>query len=325
MLNKLRCVHWFLVVGCTVFCPVAAVAQFQEEQSSGGSQLGPAKTQRWRCGVEIQAMGGPCQGIVGYIPFPVDWPEQTVRIVEEEITKSAKVSYETVDDTVKLMVVRIPRLNNNEEAKALVTFEIKRHVLLAPTDTSRYRLPDKKKLDRRVLPYLAPGPKIESDAPRIKALAKEIPAEKEGAWEKVEAIYDWVREHVQYKEGPLKGALAALKDGTGDCEELASLFIAICRAADIPARTVWVPGHCYAEFYLVDADGKGHWFPCQAAGTRAFGEIPELRPILQKGDSFRPPWDKRDRQRYLAEKLIGSAVPGGGSPKVRFVRELLAE
>ena len=43
---------------------------------------------------------------------------------------------------------------------------------------------------------------------------------------------------------------AALRDGTGDCEELSSLFIALCRAHGIPARTVWVPDHCYPEFYL---------------------------------------------------------------------------
>ena len=120
-------------------------------------------------------------------------------------------------------------------------------------------------------------------------MAKEIGADKEKAWDRVEAIYDWVREKVKYKNGPLKGALAALKDGTGDCEELSSLFIAICRAADIPARTVWVPGHCYPEFYLVDDKGAGHWFPCQSAGSREFGGITEIRPILQKGDNFRPP------------------------------------
>ena len=52
---------------------------------------------------------------------------------------------------------------------------------------------------------------------------------------------------------------------------------------------VWVPGHCYPEFYLEDAEGRGHWIPCQAAGTRAFGSMPEHRPILQKGDNFRVP------------------------------------
>jgi len=126
-------------------------------------------------------------------------------------------------------------------------------------------------------------------------------------------------------------ALLALIRVLSDCPksrlkaELTSLFIAICRAANIPARTVWVPGHCYPEFYLVDEKDEGHWFPCQAAGSEAFGGIPEHRPILQKGDNFRPPYNRRDHQRYLAEHLTGTPTPGGGRPQVKFVRELVSE
>ena len=162
---------------------------------------------------------------------------------------------------------------------------------------------------------------IESRHPTIRRVAEQFKDSGDTAWEKVEAIYDWVRDKVEYKNGPIKGALAALKDETGDCEELTSLFIAICRANDIPARTVWVPGHCYPEFYLEDKDGKGHWFPCQAAGSREFGGITETRPVLQKGDNFRPPWNRRERQRYLAEHLVGA----GGRPRCQFVRKLLSE
>jgi hypothetical protein len=131
-----------------------------------------------------------------------------------------------------------------------------------------------------------------------------------------------VREKVEYKEGKIKTAVAALQDGHGDCEELTSLFIAACRAADVPARMVWVPDHCYPEFYLVDDAGEGHWFPCQAAGTRAFGSMPELRPILQKGDNFKVP-EKKKPQRYVAEFLSGKPVKGSGPPKVTFVREFV--
>jgi transglutaminase-like putative cysteine protease len=150
-----------------------------------------------------------------------------------------------------------------------VILEITRRTILPPTDTSIFSIPEK--TDRTLQIYLAPSPGIETTNARIAKLAKEVAAEKENAWEKVETIYDWVRKNVEYREGPFKGALKALDDKKGDCEELTSLFIAMCRVNKIPARTVWVPGHCYAEFYLVDKEGKGHWFPCQAAGTRAFG------------------------------------------------------
>jgi len=157
---------------------------------------------------------------------------------------------------------------------------------------------------------------------RIRQAADDLRDEDLTAWQQVEANYDWTREQVEYTNGPIKGALQALEDGTGDCEELTSLFIAICRAQGIPARTVWVPGHCYPEFYLVDEEGEGHWYPCQAAGDRSFGSMPDLRYILQKGDNFRVP-EHRDRQRYVAEYLRGNNRRGSGDPQIHFIQSLV--
>ncbi len=305
-----------------VFCfGTVAHGQFQKGPEPGGTKLGDTTVQKLRTGVIVSAGGGPCTGIVGYVPIPIEWPEQEVKVVDEEISPRAKVSYTMVDDTVKMMVVHMPMIPAGEEVKALLTLEIRRSTVLPPDNTDDFVLPDVKKLDRDIRPYLGPSPKIETTNRQIRKLAKEIGVDEEKAWNHVEAIYDWVRENVEYKNGPLKGAVAALDDGWGDCEELTSLFIAICRAADIPARTVWVEGHCYPEFYLLDAEGKGHWFPCQAAGSRAFGGIPETKPVLSKGDNFRPPYNRRDRQRYPAEHLTGK----GGRPRVRFIREAVSD
>jgi hypothetical protein len=305
---------------------VPAWAQFKEGGNEPeGTKTGQTQVTRWRAGMIIKASGGGCKGMAGYTAVPTDWPEQEVNVVEEEKTSGAQISYETVDGGVKIMNVRVKHLASGEEAKALVTVEIRRSMVLPPDKTDIYTIPDPAKLPREIRPYLAPSPKIECRDPKIRQLAKEIGVDKEKAWDHVEAIYDWVREKVTYKNGPLKGALAALKDGTGDCEEITSLFIAICRAANIPARTVWVPGHCYPEFYLFDEKGEGHWFPCQSAGKREFGGISEMRPILQKGDSFRPPRGSKERQRYMAESLTGAPAPGGGKPQVQFVRETVAK
>ncbi len=315
----------FCVVVILSLSSVAPVsAQFKQGEAEG-PQMGDSQTTCWRTGMIVKATGGACRGITGYAPVPTDWPEQQVTILEEEVSPEAKISYKMIDGGVKIMNVRIPMLAAGKEAKALVTVEIRRSTMLPPEDTDRYVLPDEKKMPREIRLYLVPSPKIESRSPKIRKLAKEIGADQQQAWKKVEAIYDWVRENVKYQNGPLKGALAALKDGTGDCEELTSLFIAICRAAGIPARTVWVPGHCYPEFYLCDESGKGHWFPCQAAGAREFGGITETRPVLQKGDNFRPPKKGRERQRYMAEYLTGTPTRGGGKPQVRFIRETVAK
>ena len=303
-----------------VLCLAASgFGQFRApEEDPKGPKLGEAKVLKWQAGVIVTAASGPCTGIVGYAPLPVAWPEQEISVAEEDISPACRVKNEMVEGTVKVMVVSIPQLPAGQEAKALLTYEIRRHALIAPTDTGIYEMPESRKLPRDIRPYLAPSPKIESSNPKIKAAAKEITSEKEKAWQKVEAIYDWVRAKVGHQKGPVKGALAALRDGNGDVEDSTSLFIALCRAAGVPARTVWVPDHCYPEFYLLDDDGKGHWFPCEMDGNRSFGGINETRPILQKGDNFRPPYDRRDWQRYLAEYLTGT----GGKPKAKFVRQL---
>jgi hypothetical protein len=304
------------ILAAFVCTPSAAMAQFQAVPE-GGSRLGKSLTQRWRAGVIVTAKNGPCFGIEATVPVPIAWPEQTVTEADKDITSNARVSFRMVQGGVQQMVVSIPTLRAGQEARAVVTVEIERSSQEPPEDTSIYKLP--RKLPRDLKKYTGTSPLIESRHAKIRKLAKEIGADEKTAWGQVEAIYDWVREHVEYKNGPIKGALAALQDGTGDCEELTSLFIAICRAADIPARTVWVPGHCYPEFYLADEEGNGHWFPCQAAGARAFGGIPEHRPILQKGDSFNPPHNPRDRQRYMSEHLIGK----GGKPSVKWIKELV--
>ncbi|MBN1395084.1 MAG: transglutaminase family protein [Pirellulales bacterium] len=316
----------FGVIGmlCWLISVAPASAQFKKGEPEG-PKVGKSQVTRWRVGVEVTASGGACLGGNGYISVPADWPEQEVNIVDEDVSSEMKIGYSTIAGGVKVMNVKMGRLAAGAKAKAIAIFEVRRGTILPPEDTDRYVLPEVNKLSRELRQYLSHSPLIESRHPKIRDLAKRIGADKEKAWDKVEAIYDWVRENVKYQNGPIKGALAALKDGTGDCEELTSLFIAICRAADIPARTVWVPGHCYPEFYLCDEEGAGHWFPCQAAGTREFGGITETRPVLQKGDNIRPPIKAKgqnERRRYLDFDMI---ITGKVRPQVRSYREQVAE
>lgn len=292
-------------------------ATWADDAQTGGVQLGDPVTSQWRIGVVVHATGNTT-GIVATTPVPTDWPEQKVRIVSEEISPQAKVSYRMIDGGVKQMVVSIPRLAAGEEASAIVTFEVTKLDMNEPESTDGYRLP--KKLPRDVAKHLLPSPYIESADPKIKKLAPQIIADKETAWQQTEAIFDWVRENVKYEfSETIKPAVAALEDGVGDCEELSSLFIALCRANKIPARAVWVPGHTYPEFYLEDANGRGHWFPCQAAGeAHDFGEMHEDRPILQKGDNFKVP-EERTPQRYVKQSL--RAANAQSAPSVKFILE----
>ena len=296
-----------------------AKAQFKAAEETRGTRLGKPVTQRLKIGVIVTATGGSCQNLIATATVPGDWPEQTVRVANEELSPPVRnLRYRTSAGHLKQMVIDIPQLPEGQEARALITFDVDHAPQLAPESTSDFKIP--KKVDRQLTVYTGNSPSIEMRHPKIAALAKELTADKASAWEQVEAIYNWVSDNIKVKDGDLKGAARALHDKTGDTEDLASLFIALCRAAKIPARTVWVPQHCYPEFYLVDGDGEGFWFPCQVGGIKQFGKIDEIRPIMLKGDSFKDPERPREKFRFVPEFIKGS---GTGKPKVQFVREIL--
>jgi transglutaminase-like putative cysteine protease len=297
-------------------------AQFKDEVSDKGPTLGGETTVRIKRGVMVKA-GGNLFNAVATVPVPADWPEQQVRIVSEDVSPSVRdVTYRTITGGggLKQMVVEIPQLAAGQEARAVVTFEVTRRSLAPPADTSIYSIP--KKLARDLLLDVGPSPYIESRHPKIIAAAKLAIGEQATDWQKVEALYDWTRENVAYKNGELKGAVRALIDKEGYTDELVSVFVALCRVHKIPARTVFVPGHCYAEFYLADDEGQGHWFPCEPAGDRAFGGNQEVQPILQKGDNFKNPENPKERLRWVKEYFHASGR--GASPQVKFVSEPVA-
>ncbi len=307
-------------VAVSVAFPAPSIAQLVEaEPGTVGPVLGDVRIQRYRVGVRVVAEGGPCRGLYATLPVPADWPEQKVRIVEEDFSRGVRgPQYRFLGDGVKQMVITIPSLASGGSEQAIVTFELERAAIEPPKDPDAWRIPVKPSRELRA--YLGSAPYVETRDPKIVRFAKEAAGEHQG-WRRVEAIYDAVREKVEYRNGDLKGARRALADGWGDCEELTCLFIAAARSQDIPARTVWVEGHCYPEFYMEDDAGNGCWHPCQAAGTRAFGSMPDQLPILQKGDSFRDPDRPGKPLRYVAEFLKGSGVAGGGKPVVTWIRE----
>lgn len=298
--------------------PVQASAPADEDSPAAIRLINP-RTQRWQFGVVVRARG-ETNGIVATLPVPMPWPEQEVKVIAQDTTPQVRsVKFAVLENGVKQMTVTIPRLAAGEQASALVTVEVVKRDIVAPAATDGLHAASP--APRELRGCLGVSPYIETEDRTIRQSAEQVVAGKSDAWEQVEAIYDWVRAKVEYKFDPkIKGARQALDDGFGDCEELTSLFVAMCRAVGIPARCVWVPGHCYPEFYLEDDQGKGHWYPCQAAGTRIFGAMAETRPILQKGDNFRVP-GHRERVRYVQETL--TAKNATADPEVQFLQKPL--
>ena len=325
----MRTRRFLFVLALWLGLTVPAAGQFQQADPKG-PKLGERVVERWRVGVIVIAGSGPCRGIVASTSVPTDWPEQQVRVVSEDISPGVRVTDRMVQGAVKELTVRIPSLRAGQQARAVVTFEVKRSSQLPPDDTDIYVLPNARRLDRKLRALLAPSPYIESTSTQVKDLAGEIGVDEEAAWDQVEAIHDWVQENIELEDNQGRGVkttLETLRDGTGDCDEYTSLFIAICRASGIPARSVRVPGHCYPEFYLEDDDGKGHWFACDATRPEPFGEVADHRPILQKGDNLllRDPYTKRMKKyRFLPDNVI-MTDQRGSPPQAKWVLESLSD
>lgn len=300
-----------------------AQAQFGNDKkndpsSPTGGTLGASQTRTFRVGVVVTPKNGICTNVVATIPVPTNWTEQEVKVSAEEFAPSAKVTYRPGACGLQQMIVEIPFINPGEACKVVLVLDITKSAILAPSDTTIYHLPKDPPKDVRI--YLGTSPRIESTNPKIKTLAKELMADHETDWEKVEGIYKGVREKVALDPTEMgrKGAIGALKDGKANRDDLTALFVACCRAQKIPARFVWVTDSCYAEFYLEESKGKGAWFPAQVAGEKEeFGFVTETRPIWQKGDNIKVP-EKKEPQTFVPETMTAK----GGSPSVEFVRRV---
>lgn len=310
------------LLATALLIPATASAQFDTKPGGApaGAPLGASKTQNWEFGVSIRAVGGPCAGLFGTVPVPADWPEQQVKIASEEITPQVRRSSYRQIDGLKQLLFEVPQLASGDTATCFITFEVTKSTQSPPADPSGLVVP--KDAPKEVRKCLGPSPLIESTNAKVKNLARELVDGKSGGWEQVQAIRDAVRERVKFEpvsKEVFVGAAAALKDGKADKEDMTAAFVALCRAAKIPARMVWALDYCYAEFYLEDADGKGAWYPSVLHEDVDLGAVTDTRPILEKGDNFKVP-ENKSPQRFVAEYLTGKG--GGGQPSVEFRRRM---
>jgi hypothetical protein len=85
--------------------------------------------------------------------------------------------------------------------------------------------------------------------PRIQKKAREIVGKRSDLWERAKAVHQFVFSYL--KKEPyvsLPDAIEALETGKGDCNEHATLYTALARAAGVPTRTV--VGLVYADSFF---------------------------------------------------------------------------
>lgn len=131
-----------------------------------------------------------------------------------------------------------------------------------------------------VRPYLRSTELIPTDG-KIGKIARKVTAGKKGTLAKARAVYGWVVENLS-RDPRVRGCglgdvEVTLSKKSGKCADISSVFVAVARAAGVPAREVFglrlgkkdlddITGgyHCWAEFYL---PGYG-WVPTDPADVR---------------------------------------------------------
>ncbi len=294
-------------------------------------RYGPEHVTTQDIGVTIKANAGSVKDSYGTLQMPTAWPEQSVRVVKENITSGVRNSKDRETGLLKQFLFHIPFIDVGREETAQFSLEYIRKDILPPEDSSAFVIP--KKVDKELKIYLGESPKLDPKAGKVTQTLKEITGalpETATDWEKVEAIFNWVKDNVSRHMAAGATTADVLKSKKGNTEDIIATFVALCRAARVPARMVWLTEGVSAEFYLHDESGKGRWFPCSYGAVNEFGFSTEPRPILLKGDSFRVPTDifqdpdqQKGVQRQIVESLkCAAGAPGAGRPQVDFIRRV---
>ncbi len=84
--------------------------------------------------------------------------------------------------------------------------------------------------------YLRPTLYCDCRAPAIIALAYQLGAYQKTDWEVAEAAFEFAKRKIILEQTPIDDVTDILQRGTGTCLHKISVFIALCRAAGIPAR-----------------------------------------------------------------------------------------
>ena len=135
-------------------------------------------------------------------------------------------------------------------------------------------------LPGQVLPYLYPSRYCQSD--RLLAFASQQFGNLPMGYNRAQAIRDWVSSNVRFQSNTSNSntsALDTLIDRVGVCRDFAHLMVALCRAANLPARmasgmdygadpALGPPDfHAYVEVFLADVNGLGRWYIFDPSGA----------------------------------------------------------
>ncbi len=173
-------------------------------------------------------------------------------------------------------------LETDADGSVLVELRV---VTPPPGATAARPLAPSGELNDELRECLVPNTAIQSDAPLLVELAKEVVGSEADAWRAAQLIERWVEKNVTDKNFDVgfASALEVAEDRAGDCSEHAVLLAALCRASGIPCRVVmgllyiggiW-GGHAWNEVWI-----DGRWYALD--GTLGLGHADALHLAMSK-------------------------------------------
>lgn len=238
---------------------------------------------------------------------------------------SSPVPYEIIEGENDLIKFKI------SELKAQETLNIDLTYIGMPLGIDYFSRLDVNKInanyDSAVLEkFTRAGAGIEVEDPKIKELAQKIVGEEKNPFWKAYKIYNWITRTITYDyekaervskgENIEIGALLTLQKKTGICDDYTKLFLALARAAGIPARFVTLDvleekaeGHTFPEIYLPPYG----WIPLDPTWGTNFASFARTEPglaILIKEDGL------------TKSKYFDSSLEGGDTQGIEVISSL---
>lgn len=265
-------------------------------------------------GIELHGQGNATQ-LKATTPVPSQCPEQKIDSEKVE-TKDCEAEVRDVAPYARQLVLAAGEIVAGQVISAVVHFKLT--LFKQYLDYERDQFPQKQTIPSDVRhDYLGDSPGIQTRTPQVQKLLAKLKSSQDHPWDLARKIADWIRHNVRPQIQPFSGVTAALDNLRGDCAEMSAIFVALCRAAEIPARLVWVPNHNWAEFCLVDDKGKEQWIPAHTACYFWFGWTGVHELVIQKGDRIRVP-EKLVNYRLLEDWMQWK----GRRPEVKYTAEL---